>query len=64
MLRVFSAFGPVHLGSGFQVRRAVAHDEPDAVLYKIDIWGTWTIYASILKKEDNADFAKKSSPQF
>jgi hypothetical protein len=48
VLKVFDHFStPVHLGPGFQVRRAVAHDEPKTVLYKIDIWGTWTIYASI-----------------
>jgi len=38
----------VHLGPGFQVTRIPAHDEPDSVMYKVDMWGTWTIYASIL----------------
>ena len=50
VIELFEKFGPgpVHVGPGFQVRRAVAHDDPNAVLYKIDIWGTWAIYASIL----------------
>ncbi len=48
VIRLFDSFGPVHLGPGFHVTRAVAHDDPNAVLYKIDIWGTWTIYGSIL----------------
>jgi len=51
VLRLFGRFGPVKLGPGFTVRRAVAHDDPNTVLYKIDIWGTWTIYASILQRE-------------
>ncbi len=24
------------------------HDDPQTVLYKIHIWGTWTIYGAIL----------------
>jgi hypothetical protein len=38
VIKVFDHFStPVHLGPGFKVRRAVAHDEPKTVLYKIDI---------------------------
>jgi hypothetical protein len=48
VVRMFGRFGPVQLGPGFEIRRAAAHDDPRAVLYKIDIWGTWTIYASIM----------------
>ena len=51
VIRLFDNFGSVHLGPGFQVKRAIAHDDPNAVLYKIDIWGTWTIYASILGEQ-------------
>jgi len=40
--------GPVYLGPGFEVRRAAAHDEPGTVLYKIVVWGSWVIYASIM----------------
>ena len=36
------------MGPGFRVRRAAAHDDPKTVMYKIDIWGTWSIYTSIL----------------
>ncbi|MBZ5615721.1 MAG: hypothetical protein LAO23_17075 [Acidobacteriia bacterium] len=50
VLRVFNRFGPVQLGPGFRVSRAAAHDEPNNVMYKIDIWGTWTIYASIMDR--------------
>jgi aspartyl-tRNA(Asn)/glutamyl-tRNA(Gln) amidotransferase subunit B len=48
VLRLFARFGPVYLGPGFEVRRAVAHDDPHSVMYRIEIWGTWVIYASIL----------------
>jgi len=48
VIRQFDRLGPVHLGPGFQVRRAAAHDEPNTVLYKIDIWDTWSIYAAIV----------------
>lgn len=48
VLRIFNAFGSVYIGPGFRVRRAVAHDDPNIVMYKIDIWGSWTIYASIM----------------
>ena len=48
VLRLFDRFGPAQLGPGFSVKRAVAHDERGTALYKIDIWGTWTIYASIM----------------
>jgi hypothetical protein len=48
VLRVFAKFGSAtHLGPGFRVTRAVAHDDPRLVMYKIDIWGTWSIYAVI-----------------
>jgi hypothetical protein len=50
VIRLFDRLGAVHLGPGFRVKRAIAHDDPNAVLYKIDIWGTWTIYASILQR--------------
>jgi hypothetical protein len=50
VMRLFDKFGPLLLGPGFRVKRAVAQDDPNAVLYKIDIWGTWTIYASILQR--------------
>jgi hypothetical protein len=50
VLRIFNRFGSVQLGPGFAVRRAAAHDDPKSVLYKIDIWGTWTIYASIIPR--------------
>jgi len=51
VVRLFNGFGPIHLGPGFQVRRAEAHDDPNAILYRIDVWGTWTIYASILAEQ-------------
>lgn len=54
VIRLFDNFGPEHLGPGFQVRRACAHDDPRTALYKIDIWGTWTIDAAIIP-EDGSD---------
>ncbi len=48
IIGLFGRFGPEQLGPGFSVRRAAAHDDPNAVLYKIDVWEKWTIYASIL----------------
>ena len=36
-----------HVGPGFIVSRAQAQDEPQSVVYKIVLWGTVTIYASI-----------------
>jgi len=50
VLRLFDRFGPVQLGPGFQVRRAIAREDPKSVIYKIDVWDTWTIYASIMPK--------------
>jgi hypothetical protein len=44
-----------HLGPGFSVTRAAAHDEPDAVMYKIIVWGTLVIYAAILPESDLGD---------
>jgi hypothetical protein len=47
-----------HLGPGFAVTRSAAHDDPNTVVYRIVVWGTVTIYASILPREGihrNAD---------
>jgi hypothetical protein len=38
-----------HLGPGFVVTRSEAHDEPGAAMYKIVVWGTIVIYASIIR---------------
>ena len=53
LISLFGTFGSVHLGPGFRVKRAAAHDEPNTVLYKIDIWDTWSIYAVIIPKPTN-----------
>ncbi len=46
VLSVFKKFGSsTHLGPGFRVTRAAAHDDPSVVMYKIDVWETWSIYA-------------------
>lgn len=39
------------LGPGFHVTRAAAHDEPGTVVYRIVVWRTLTIYASVLPTE-------------
>jgi hypothetical protein len=41
-----------HLGPGFVVTRAEAQDEPNAAMYKIVVWGTIVIYASIIRSDD------------
>lgn len=40
-----------HLGPGFTVTRASAHDEPGSVIYRITVWGAVVIYAAILPQE-------------
>lgn len=47
VLKIFDPFGQVQIGPGFQVKRAAAHDNPNLVMYKIDVWATLTIYATI-----------------
>ncbi len=49
--RAFARFGPVHLGPGFRVRRAGAHDEPLTALYEIVLWDTLRFYAVIDRAE-------------
>jgi hypothetical protein len=51
--RAFNSPGAqaAYLGPGFRVVRVAAHDEPKAVMYKITIWGTLVIYASILPQD-------------
>jgi len=51
VVRVFAPFGPVYLGPGFRVRRAVAYDEPLAVVYEIVLWNTLKFYAVIVPTE-------------
>jgi len=47
VLKIFDHFGPIQLGPGFEVRRAAAHEDPNLVMYKIDVWATLTIYGTI-----------------
>lgn len=57
LVRAFggSSAHTTHLGPGFSVTRTAAHDEPDAVIYKIIVWGTIAFYASILPEPDLGD---------
>jgi hypothetical protein len=59
--RVFESLGAktTHLGPGFIVTRAEAHDEPGPALYKIVVWGTIVIYGAILLA---TDFARITAP--
>jgi hypothetical protein len=41
-----------HLGPGFVVTRSQPIDEPDIAMYKVIVWGTITIYASIIRSDD------------
>jgi hypothetical protein len=47
VIRIFAPLGPVHLGPGFRVRRAAAHDEPLAALYEIVLWDTLKFFGAI-----------------
>lgn len=51
--RLARGFGPpsLHLGPGFQVQRAGAHDDPGHVLYRIKIWDTLLVHGSIIVPE-------------
>jgi hypothetical protein len=40
------------VGPGFSVIRAEAQDEPGNAVYKINVWDTLVIYASILSPPD------------
>lgn len=51
-----------HLGPGFIVTRAAAHDRPNAVMYKIIMWGTIVIYASILPQEETSPGTSSQCP--
>lgn len=46
-----------HLGPGFSVTRVAAHDEPNSVIYKIVLWDTLVIYASILPRLKQDDIS-------
>jgi hypothetical protein len=48
VLKAFKSSGPTHLGPGFRIARAAARDDAKSVMYKIDVWDTWTIYGVIL----------------
>jgi hypothetical protein len=52
VLQIFKHFGPTYLGPGFLVARAAAHDDPKSVMYKIDVWDSWTIYGVIVPEEE------------
>lgn len=41
-----------NLGPGFSVARVAAKDEPNAVVYKIIVWGSLVIHAAILTQAD------------
>lgn len=51
--RLAGGFAPPseHLGPGFQVQRASAHDDQGHVLYRIKIWGTLLVHGSIIIPE-------------
>lgn len=53
---VFETIRPVNLGPGFEVRRGeTLSPERRVVLYRLMIWGTIKIYASVGKEEDLAE---------
>lgn len=48
VVRIFSAFGPFHLGPGFRLRRGPTHEDPLSAIYEVVIWDSLTFYATIL----------------
>ena len=52
--RVFETLSAktTHLGPGFVVTRTQAIDQPEIAMYKVLVWGTVTIYASIIRSDD------------
>lgn len=52
VLQVFAPFGPVYLGPGCRIRRAEAKEDSGVAMYEIVIWGSLTIYYSILPPEE------------
>ncbi len=50
-----------HLGPGFVVTRSEAHDEPGMAMYRIVVWGTIIIYASIIRFDDPVNPRRPSS---
>ncbi len=63
LVRAFegSSAKTTHLGPGFSVTRVAAHDEPNAVVYKIIVWGTLVIYGTILPVSDLGDTKSATS---
>jgi len=55
VVRAFQTAGAqtTQLGPGFRVTRVTAHDEPNSAIYKIIIWKTLVIYASILPDRED-----------
>jgi len=44
----------VHVGPGFKVVRAIAHDDPCTVAYEITLWGSAYFLAIIMNRSDEA----------
>jgi hypothetical protein len=61
--RVFESLSAktTHLGPGFIVTRSEAHNQPGMAMYKIVVWGTIIIYASITRFDDPVNARKTSS---
>lgn len=51
-----------HLGPGFIITRSEALDQPGMAMYKIVMWGTIIIYASITRSDDPVN-ARRPRPQ-
>jgi hypothetical protein len=51
IVRMFDSISAVTLGPGFRVRRVAVKEDPLAAMYQVEIWGTWTLYFTILPPE-------------
>jgi hypothetical protein len=52
IVRMFDSINAVTLGPGFRVRRAAVREDPLSAMYQVEIWGTWTLYFTVLPPED------------
>jgi hypothetical protein len=64
IVRMFDSINAVTLGPGFRVRRAAVREDPLSAMYQVEIWGTWTLYFTVLPPEDaSPEEANEESPK-
>ena len=63
IVRMFDSMSDITLGPGFRVRRAAVKEDPLTAMYQVEIWGTWTLYFTILPPEDEKSERSQNPPQ-